>query len=239
MMDKLEIGDIVNIYWSNGDINNNMEIVYKAQATGDLWQLKGADGCLMAVNPNASDFAAFYRKSAAKSQGGDSMSRDAITEIEQARQKKQIEQTLEEASWDIPRLLKINARLVKEKHEQAEQIRKLKLKIVDYQVKDKIEGDGITLDEQNRINELVVKECGLDFKPDGSGCDSGDPLEVTLTEIRTGIGEMQMRYEDTIDGLDGRLVKIAEIMDNLSVDRHNVMGGLVDRIIEIANGSEQ
>ena len=54
------------------------------------------------------------------------MSRDAITEIELARQKKQIEQTLEEASWDIPRLLKINARLVKEKHEQAEQIRKLK-----------------------------------------------------------------------------------------------------------------
>ena len=50
------------------------------------------------------------------------MSRDAITEIEQARQKKQIEQTLEEASWDIPRLLKINARLVKEKHAQAEQI---------------------------------------------------------------------------------------------------------------------
>jgi len=53
------------------------------------------------------------------------MSRDAITEIELARQKKQIEQTLEEASWDIPRLLKINARLVKEKHEQAEQITNL------------------------------------------------------------------------------------------------------------------
>ena len=50
------------------------------------------------------------------------MSRDAITKLEQERQKKQIEQTLEEASWDIPKLLKINARLVKEKHEQAEQI---------------------------------------------------------------------------------------------------------------------
>ena len=54
------------------------------------------------------------------------MSRDAITKLEQERQKKQIEQTLEEASWDIPRLLKINARLVKEKHEQAEQIERLK-----------------------------------------------------------------------------------------------------------------
>ena len=53
------------------------------------------------------------------------MSRGAITEIEQARQKKQIEQTLEEASWNIPRLLKINARLVKEKHAQAEQIAEL------------------------------------------------------------------------------------------------------------------
>ena len=51
---------------------------------------------------------------------------DAITKLEQERQKKQIEQTLEEASWDIPRLLKINARLVKEKHEQAEQIARLK-----------------------------------------------------------------------------------------------------------------
>jgi len=54
------------------------------------------------------------------------MSRDAITKLEQERQKKQIEQTLEEASWDIPRLLKINARLVKEKHAQAEQIEQAK-----------------------------------------------------------------------------------------------------------------
>ena len=53
------------------------------------------------------------------------MSRDAITKLEQERQKKQIEQTLEEASWNIPKLLKINARLVKEKHEQAEQIARL------------------------------------------------------------------------------------------------------------------
>ena len=61
------------------------------------------------------------------------MSRDAITEIEQERQKKQIEQTLEESSWDIPRLLKINARLVKEKHAQAEQIADCEVVIDDQQ----------------------------------------------------------------------------------------------------------
>lgn len=35
---------------------------------------------------------------------------------------------------------------------------------------------------QNAIRDLCVSECGQEV--DGSGCESGDPLDVTLMEIR-------------------------------------------------------
>jgi hypothetical protein len=35
---------------------------------------------------------------------------------------------------------------------------------------------------QNAIRELCISECGQNV--DGSGCDSGDPLDLTLTEIQ-------------------------------------------------------
>jgi hypothetical protein len=35
---------------------------------------------------------------------------------------------------------------------------------------------------QNAIRYLCIAECGQDV--DGSGCDSGDPLDLTLTEIK-------------------------------------------------------
>ena len=38
---------------------------------------------------------------------------------------------------------------------------------------------------QNSIRELLISECGQNV--DGSGCDSGDPLDLTLTEIRLAL----------------------------------------------------
>ena len=93
------------------------------------------------------------------------MSRDAITELEQARQKKQIEQTLEEASWDIPRLLKINARLVKEKHAQAEQLQ----------------------DTRNTLKRAFKKFC-LDDENIGSQEITSEIIKVLPTKMLDGEG---------------------------------------------------
>lgn len=46
---------------------------------------------------------------------------------------------------------------------------------------------GITLETQNRIRDLVIKKSGAgDGVIDGSGCDSGDPVDLTLAEIAQG-----------------------------------------------------
>ena len=41
---------------------------------------------------------------------------------------------------------------------------------------------------QKAIYELLLKMTGADDKIDGACCDSGDPLEFTLTEIGQGLG---------------------------------------------------
>ncbi len=44
---------------------------------------------------------------------------------------------------------------------------------------------------QNEIHKLLVSECGQDV--DGSGCDSGDPLDFTLTEIQLAFNALKAR----------------------------------------------
>lgn len=53
------------------------------------------------------------------------------------------------------------------------------------------------LREQNSIRELVIKLSGCD-DIDGSGCDSGDPLDLTLTEISQGFNHIENRLYDAI-----------------------------------------
>ena len=44
------------------------------------------------------------------------------------------------------------------------------------------QGDGITAEAQNRILELCQRGI-TDETIDGSGCDSGDPVDLTLAEV--------------------------------------------------------
>jgi hypothetical protein len=46
---------------------------------------------------------------------------------------------------------------------------------------------------QNAIRELCVSECGHDV--DGSGCDSGDPLDLTLSELSQAFNTIRDSYE--------------------------------------------
>lgn len=68
---------------------------------------------------------------------------------------------------------------------------------------DDLKNEGITLETQNRIQSHIKKVCELDFLPDGSGCESGDPVDLTLAEIEIGVGTMQDKYEEKIGRLKG------------------------------------
>lgn len=52
--------------------------------------------------------------------------------------------------------------------------------------------------EQDAIRDLVIKLSGY-TDVDGAGCDSGDPLEFTLTEISQGFTYIENRLYDAIN----------------------------------------
>jgi hypothetical protein len=81
----------------------------------------------------------------------------------------------------------LNIELQAENKQQAEQIAKLQ--------------DGITLETQNRIQSLLMKECELETEPDGTGCESGDPVDVTLAEISIAIGQLKDKQAEQIKRL--------------------------------------
>ena len=71
------------------------------------------------------------------------------------------------------------------------------------------QGDGekreveITLEMQNRIRDHILSELrssGIDADIDGSGCDSGDPMDLTLSEISQGMNAIHDYYYEQGDG---------------------------------------
>jgi len=55
-----------------------------------------------------------------------------------------------------------------------------------------LKADGITGETQDRIHSYIVEQLGVDASEiDGSGCDSGDPVDLTLDEIGQGLGMLQ------------------------------------------------
>lgn len=87
---------------------------------------------------------------------------------------------------------------------------------------------------QQAIYELV-KECsGADSEIDGAGCDSGDPLDFTLTEIQQGFAHIQNRCYDALC-MCGRQNEIAEgetALDVLfrCVDDDNLLQSEIDAV---------
>ncbi len=55
---------------------------------------------------------------------------------------------------------------------------------------------GITGEEQDRIRSLIINRTGIpEHECDGSGCDSGDPIDLTLAEISQGIDYLRTKNE--------------------------------------------
>jgi len=77
-----------------------------------------------------------------------------------------------------------------------------------------LEENGITLETQNRIREHIIKTTGISENAcDGGGCDSGDPVDLTLAEISLGINYLIDRYEDRIKELEEQNEKLGSDVD--------------------------
>ena len=149
------------------------------------------------------------------------MSRDAITEIEQARQTRQIEQTLEEASWDIPRLLKINARLVKEKHEQAEQIAKLQAELAGALAEIVTANDiSVSVARLKADNTMLVEQC----------CDKTHALDVSVHNAELAKKAIEQKHE-RVRYFENRNTQLA----TENMNQAEQIGRLTEAMTEIAN----
>ncbi len=86
------------------------------------------------------------------------------------------------------RCRQLQSRLTAAEEESATVVIDIKNQLIELQK------DGITLETQNKIRDCVNSECGAppDFI-DGSGCESGDPVDLTLSEIMQGFNY----YADT------------------------------------------
>ena len=79
-------------------------------------------------------------------------------------------------------------------YEEREEITALQEKVRDLE---EWQRDGITLETQNRIRDLVVERSGADDSfIDGGGCDSGDPVDLTLDEIGMGFNILLDKIEE-------------------------------------------
>ncbi len=68
--------------------------------------------------------------------------------------------------------------------------------------------DGLTLEIQNRIRNFVVEKSGAeDATIDGSGCESGDPVDLTLDEIGQGFNYL---FDEIIEPLQSQLTDAEE-----------------------------
>lgn len=76
---------------------------------------------------------------------------------------------------------------------------------------------------QNKIRDLVIRMSGAPkYAIDGGGCESGDPLDFTLTEIKLGFAHLDDKLRERIAELEeehkASLARISAEVD-LSVDR--------------------
>ena len=49
-------GDIVNVYFANGDRLKNAKVVHMPVDTGDLWYFETSNGIIVGQNPGSSNF---------------------------------------------------------------------------------------------------------------------------------------------------------------------------------------
>ena len=63
--------------------------------------------------------------------------------------------------------------------------------------KQEIEAESITLETQNRIRDFIANRVGGDIQIDGSGCESGDPVDLTLSEIAQGFTVIENALEES------------------------------------------
>jgi hypothetical protein len=77
---------------------------------------------------------------------------------------------------------------------------------------------------QESIRNLLVKETGCD-SIDGKGCDSGDPLDFTLSEVKQGLAILQDKLTDSqkrVRELEGLLDRSYDELKNM---RHKLWHG--------------
>lgn len=55
-MDRIEIGDKVDIFWADGDSTKNAKILYMTHSLTRLWEFKLENGKILYLNPLSSNF---------------------------------------------------------------------------------------------------------------------------------------------------------------------------------------
>jgi hypothetical protein len=71
---------------------------------------------------------------------------------------------------------------------------------------------------QDEIRKTVIKLSGApDHSIDGGGCDSGDPLDLTLTEIRQGFNQMIDQRDALVAACKDALAKMEAAWDDTGV----------------------
>jgi len=72
-------------------------------------------------------------------------------------------------------------------------------------------GSGITPEEQNQVRAFIVKRAGCDdTRIDGSGCESGDPIDLTLDEIGQGFNYL---FDEVVDPLKLEVERLRAELD--------------------------
>lgn len=90
--------------------------------------------------------------------------------------------------------------------------------------------DGITAATQNRIRDMVEAHCrerlpDASIQIDGSGCDSGDPVDLTLAEVGQGLTAL----DDALDNCEQERDRLREALKSIAyhdVDEDTVGRGM-------------
>ena len=55
-MNRIKIGDKVDIFWADGDSAKNANLLYMARSLGELWEFKLENGKILYLNPLSLNF---------------------------------------------------------------------------------------------------------------------------------------------------------------------------------------